>query len=292
MTTTTIAFGTDDRYLHPLLVALTSLATNGDLGTTDCQVSVLHQGLRPETETAIRSTARALDLDLELFPIHDDLQRFPITDWISPAAYLRLRLHDAARGAERVLYLDCDLIAVRSLASLIDRPLEATLAAVRDHSNPVLGHGEGLPGYEALGLAPEREYFNSGVLLIDVGRWVDEQISERSVRFLVEHRDHVRYWDQCALNFVLDDRWERLPFDCNALPLSTYMPALADSYEFEDLLPLADALEIERHARVLHFAGPFKPWSPGYPECEPLRKYRQQEEILASLLERGPAVSR
>jgi lipopolysaccharide biosynthesis glycosyltransferase len=286
VTRPTIIFGVDDRYVGPLLVALTSLATAGAVDATSASVAVLHHGLGDDAVARIATTADALGLDLATVRVDPDPRRFPITDWISPAAYLRLQLDAGARGSARVLYLDCDLVVLAPLAPLLATPLETALGAVVDVSNPVLEGGSGLPGFEALGLPGTREYFNSGVLLVDVDRWVDERVGERSAHFLAEHPEHVRYWDQCALNYVLDDGWDRLDLEWNALPLSTYLPALREQYRFEHVIPLDHALAVESRARVLHFAGPFKPWLPGYPDRTPGRTYARFVAELADV-ERG-----
>lgn len=290
MTPPTVVFGVDDRYVRPLLVTLTSLATAGGVRGDVARVAILHHGLSPESIAALDAVSEALGLDLEAVQVEADPRRFPITDWISPAAYLRLQLDAGARGSSRVLYLDCDLVVLEPVAPLLAAPLASPLGAVVDLSNPILEGGAGLPGWADLGLPGSRSYFNSGVLLVDVDRWTDERVGETSAHFLAEHPEHIRYWDQCALNYVLDDRWDRLDLEWNSLPLSTYLPALREQYAFEHVVPLDDALAVEARARVLHFAGPFKPWLPGYPDREPGRTYQRFVDALDDL-DLGPVAA-
>jgi UDP-D-galactose:(glucosyl)LPS alpha-1,3-D-galactosyltransferase len=285
----TVVFGVDARYVRPLLVTLTSLATAGGVDGDVARVAVLHHDLPADAVDTLARVGDALGLDLATVAVEPDPRRFPITDWISPAAYLRLQLDAGTRGADRVLYLDCDLVVLAPVAPLLATPLTTPLGAVVDLSNPVLEGGSGLPGFAGLGLPGSREYFNRGVLLVDVDRWVDERVGEASARFLADHPEHIRYWDQCALNFVLDDAWDRLDPEWNSLPLSTYLPALREQYAFEHVVPLDEALAIESRARVLHFAGPFKPWLPNYPDREPGRTYRRFVDALDALDGADPA---
>ena len=146
-----------------------------------------------------------------------------------------------------------------------------------------MGSGNGLPGYEELGLPGDREYFNAGVLLVNLELWKAEGVASRASQFLVEEAHHVRLWDQDALNFVIDDRWHRLPAEYNAVVMSPLMPMLEEHYLGSDVMPLSEALAVEKSARVLHYAGPFKPWSPaGYPDCDVGRTYDRYRTALRS----------
>jgi lipopolysaccharide biosynthesis glycosyltransferase len=275
-----IVFGVDDDYVGPLLVALTSLATSGGICHDNAGVVVLHRALKPQSQERIARVARALGLDVELRAVNLDSSGFPVTRWISSAAYLRLSVADAVANASRALYLDCDLVVLSDLAPLLAFELDAPFGAVRDMGNPTLSCGPAIPGHEQLGIPGTREYFNSGVMLIDLEAWREADLGRRSAVFLAEHPEHVEFWDQCALNVIADDRWTRLPLEDNCVVLSALMPALIDRYRGGDILPLDDALALEERARILHFAGPFKPWVEGYPECQARTRYRAFQNFL------------
>ncbi len=162
--------------------------------------------------------------------------------------------------------------------------LTATLAAVRDGLTPVLGRNDVLEGID---VPAGRDYFNTGVMLVDVARWIGEDIPSRAAQFLIEHPDEARWWDQDALNVVLDDRWQRLEPECNAPPLRTFMPGLAESWRFEDVVPLERMLQAQDDAVILHYHGPFKPWNSGYPPGDALDHYQRAESHLAEVLAAG-----
>jgi hypothetical protein len=61
------------------------------------------------------------------------------------------------------------------------------------------------------------------------------------------------------------------------------MPALIDRYRGGGSLPLDDALALEERARILHFAGPFKPWFEGFPECQARARYRTFQTFLRDI---------
>ncbi len=104
------------------------------------------------------------------------------------------------------MYLDADILVLDDLESLWETDLEgAVVGAVLDGLDPKLKHGD--PGFEEVPRV--QDYFNSGVLLIDLGRWREERISERALELLINHPQSL-FSDQDALNIVCDGRWKKL----------------------------------------------------------------------------------
>ena len=119
----------------------------------------------------------------------------------------------------------------------------------------------------------DREYFNTGVMVIDVQAWRDQEIVERCRTFLVESPQHARFWDQDALNVVLEDRWLRLPSELNAFPVSAFP-------DWFDEPALTTRRKTEDAALILHFAGPIKPWTDHFPHGQARRTYHRYSTIL------------
>ncbi len=275
-----ILFGVDENYVDPLLVTMTSLVVDGGASAANAVFSVIHCGLSDAAVARIRRVAAALGIEVEITYLEPVVDEYPVTDWITAASYLRLRVSEVMPDRDRALYLDCDIVTVGDISELLTLLPDAPLAAVRDLSHPLVGCGNGLPGYAKLGLPGDREYFNAGMIVINLQRWQGESVSERASRFLIDKVEHVRLWDQDALNVVLDDGWQRLPAELNAIVMSPLMPMLEKGYLGGDVMSLADALAIEKRAKVLHYAGPFKPWNRPYPECEVGEIYgRYQREL-------------
>jgi lipopolysaccharide biosynthesis glycosyltransferase len=168
---------------------------------------------------------------------------------ISPGMYIRLLMAAAvSRQAERLLYLDVDVLCMGSLTELWETNLGGMpLGAVRDGGSPTVGSKDGLPGAPDF-IKPDDPYFNSGVLLIDVQEWLHSQITEKSFQYILGIRDELRYPDQDALNVAAHRRWFALDGKWN------YMV----NYDGD-----------RRHARedtgIVHFAGRQKPWHEDYP---------------------------
>ncbi|MCG5215486.1 glycosyltransferase family 8 protein [Streptosporangium soli] len=261
-----IVCGVDDGYVLPLRVMMESLAVAHDDCLDELRLFVLHSGLDDGLARLIRADARRLGLWLELRTVLAGRIRHPVSGWVSEAVYLRLAIGEALREETAVLYLDADVLVLGDLCPLLARELGGVpVAAVRDPQNPIIGQGIALPGWRELGLPAGREYFNSGVMLLDLAQCERLRLFEQARHFLTEHPESVTFWDQDALNWAVDDDWIRLERRWNTFALSSLSKREGFVHYAEPVSPLETLLADEGNAAVLHFAGPAKPWLPGYP---------------------------
>jgi lipopolysaccharide biosynthesis glycosyltransferase len=119
----------------------------------------------------------------------------------------------------------------------------SVVAAVLDRVDA--GLKQNLPGLEALPRV--RDYFNAGVLLIDLKRWREEQVTERAMDYLRQNPKTL-FMDQDALNVACDGRWKRVETRWNF-----------QDHEKTNVLDL----ETSRRPAIIHFVTDQKPWKPG-----------------------------
>ncbi|SDR70747.1 Glycosyl transferase family 8 [Halopseudomonas sabulinigri] len=112
---------------------------------------------------------------------------------ISRAMYYRLLIPELI-NADRVLYLDCDIIVRKDICDLISIELNDNYLAAAVN-----------PFYDAtrLGIESPELYFNSGVLLINAEKWRKNATKDQIISFLSGNSDILRMPDQDALNVVL-----------------------------------------------------------------------------------------
>jgi lipopolysaccharide biosynthesis glycosyltransferase len=254
----------DDRYVRPLTVLMESAAAVP--GNAGLRLLVIHDNLAGQARRRLRRHGDRLGIEVSLRPAARQVTG-PVSGWVSGAVYLRLAIGDTAGDQGTVLYLDADILVRGDLRPLLATRLDGMpLAAVRDPQNPVIGAGIALPAWASLGLPAGREYFNSGVMLLDLPECERRGLFGAARRFLAEHSDKVTLWDQDALNIAADDRWTRLDRRWNTFGLSAL--AARPGYRHDDAepySPLALLLGDEPAAAILHFAGPDKPWRDDYP---------------------------
>jgi lipopolysaccharide biosynthesis glycosyltransferase len=205
--------------------------------------------------------------DLEL------VAAYPVSHHISTAAYLRLLLPELLPDeVNRVLYLDSDMLVRHDVSSLWEAPLgDFGVAAVQDlaapwidaqvaASNykaalPLLAAARPIPNYKQLGLRPTAMYFNSGLLVMNIDLWRRERFAEQVFRCLEEHREHVLWWDQYALNVVFADRWQQLDPRWNQGSQVFVYPSWEISPLQQDLFE-----KVKHDPWIIHFCSPAKPW--------------------------------
>ncbi len=133
---------------------------------------------------------------------------------------------------DKALYLDCDIVVTRDLSSLFETEFgDAPLAAVKDLGGEVY-FGE--------------QIFNSGVLLINVNYWRENDIAGQLIEMTDNLHDKVTQDDQSILNMLFENRWLELPFAYNCITLHT---------TFSDYEP-----EKGLYPPVIHYLTERKPW--------------------------------
>jgi len=239
-----VVLACDKSFAMPLATALKSMVDanrNSWPLETHLLVDGCSRSLRQKISDSLpkeSASIRWVDVDL------DSLRGFRTTAEIPAAAYARLLMPRIfTDNVRRVLYLDADVLVLDDLRPLCNMDLEgAVLGAVLDRLDPKLKRG--MPGLEA---TPHvADYFNSGVLLIDLDRWRKERISERAFDYLTQHPRQM-FPDQDALNFACDGLWKKLDPRWN----------FQGHYEtnLSDLPP-------EQRPGIIHFATSRKPWDP------------------------------
>jgi len=150
--------------------------------------------------------------------------------------------------ADRVLYLDADIVVVGSIAPLWNADLAGALMGAID----IPGSDRGVT---LLGMRPEDGYFNAGVLIFDLAQWRMTGAEEEVLAYIRDNPERVFYdHDQDALNACFHSRTRRLDYKWNVIRPFFHKPPT---------LPLqrSELERICREAQILHFNGGSKPWS-------------------------------
>lgn len=248
-----VAMCVDFDYILPLAVALSSL--DGASGSGGVTVHVLHPGLDEVVQERIADPLSTIEISW-IAVDEQMVHGAHYSTFLSRGSLYRLLLGDLLPpDVHRVLYLDADTLIVDSLRSVYGTNLEGrVVGAVRDSSAPWAAGPLG-PPWRELGLEPSSPYFNSGVLLIDVGRWRTESVGQKCLDLL--RRVSPRWGDQDALNVVFNEQWHELPrrYNLQTPDLTGDTPAWA--------LWRADVEAAISMPAIIHYTGRDKPWDYG-----------------------------
>lgn len=242
-----LIFGVDGSYSQHLAVTLVSLLENNPANRFDILVVTLNTAAADlrRIESLVARFANAT-LNFQAFDIAR-YSHFRTDGHISHASYLRIFIPEILpEQVEKVLYLDCDLVVRHNLAPLWNSDLgDGVLGAVR---NPFFVR------HEDLGMPRAADYFNAGVLLMNLKRWREEDGTARLIRFIEAHHDHLWAHDQDALNAVFCGQIRELAPRWNFQTSVLWCEPDRLSLSYADFRALLD------DPAIVHYTTPSKPW--------------------------------
>lgn len=213
---------------------------------------ILTPGLVATTSDALQAMVKPYGAQLRIIPAASkladdniDLQRF------GPSSVMRLSMHDyLPSDCYKAIYLDSDLLVLADIQELWETDLEnRAVAAVTDLCSP-----------QTFTKRATRwiNYCNSGVLVVDLEQWRGQHLGENALAFIRKHASELVYFDQDAINAVLEGRWKQLDLAWNFQ--TTAYHAYENKYDYLE----ARQTELERavqHPNIVHFIGDTKPWN-------------------------------
>jgi lipopolysaccharide biosynthesis glycosyltransferase len=245
-----IVMACDASYAMPLATALRSILEVTK--SSPCpQIFVLCSQFTQEmkekvTNSLPRGSAQLHWLDVRL----DTFGNFSTLPYISVMTFARLLLPEFfPASVSRLLYLDTDILALHELSSLWQTDLGGNaIGAVIDSFSSSNAQRIGLASRtHSRSVLQTVEYFNAGVLLIDLEQWRRQQISESAISFLIDHPQTLLA-DQDALNISCKGKWKRLDHRWNSHDW-LYRP----KFGYRKMKP-------DQRPAVVHFVGRYKPW--------------------------------
>jgi lipopolysaccharide biosynthesis glycosyltransferase len=207
-----------------------------------------HDGLSDEHANVLRTITSEFGAQLVFHPLRgnerfSDISRgLPVARRFPPVIYARLLL-DVLMPADtkRVIYIDCDTMLLGDVAELYAVDLTGkSLAAVKD--GWALFNKNGRDAREKRDVFdPASDYFNSGMMVIDLQRFAAADIPGRLARLRSDGVLDKLYFDQDMLNLIFAEDWVGLDWRWNVIDPRMAHQAL--------------------HPKLLHFTGEQRPWS-------------------------------
>ena len=231
-----ICFALDDNYLWPFLVSVFSAKVTAPETNRIC-IIYDPKSLKYESIVFIKSCLDTLNINAHFIESKVDVQ-YRNSNHISKSAFLRINLPIHLEGT--ILYVDCDIVfmqgwtSIFGVAKLFEREPEAL--AARKH------WGEMNSEKNRSIIESKDRYFNSGVLLIHHGRWLENSYAVKAQEAMLGYNKLGFEWaDQCVLNWIFKGDYFEIKQKYNTVPA-----------EFK-----------RKRTKILHFAGSVKPWRYG-----------------------------
>ena len=198
-----IALGTDDKYCKYAGCCIASILLSAEKEDRFC-FYVVDNGISAKNKSRLAKLQKLRPHELVfLKPDMVKLQDLPQCAYLGLSTYQRLLLPELLPEADRLLYLDCDMIVTKSLSELWNADLHGKAAGV------VEDYGEHYNRRaDALGID---FYFNAGMLLLDLKQIRERELFREVMNWTLENPEKVKFGDQDGLNVILRNDYMELP---------------------------------------------------------------------------------
>ena len=195
-----VVYASDDKFAEILGVSLVSLYENSK-DMDDIVVYVLDSEIKNENKDKLLTVSRQYSrTEVQFIPAKDISKKLEMKvsiDRGSLSQYARLFVSsDLPKDLDRVLYLDCDIIVKQSIHELWNLDLHGkTIGALLDAFSKYYRANVDLEENDIM--------FNSGVMLIDLDKWRQDNVEDKLLEFISRKSGWIQQGDQGALNAVL-----------------------------------------------------------------------------------------
>lgn len=139
--------------------------------------------------------------------------------------YLRLFIpHFLPSQISKAIYLDVDMIVVSDISELWNINLEnSIIGAVVDPIKTIGNPYGGISNYRELNMDSDAKYFNTGLLLMNVTGWRDNDVSKKVINCVSNNKKLAKLPDQYGLNVVLYKKWLELDERWNSFSTTAFI---------------------------------------------------------------------
>lgn len=242
----------DNNYTPYCGIMLTSLFENNK--ETGFTIYIVTANITSANKEQLEQLCKSYNNRIEIIEIDNKiLDNCPIRegDHVSIAAYYRIFAPILLpEEINKILYLDGDIIINNSIADFYNTNIDNyALGGIIDED--YLSQKK----YNRLGIPFNKEYINSGVLLINLKYWREHNLTDKCLSYIDKNKKNIVQHDQDVLNAVLNGNIKQLPLKYN----------FQTGFLFKNVYPFDDKVKNEisdtaYNPTVIHYTTIRKPW--------------------------------
>ena len=229
----------DKNYNTQALISISSLLNNLN---EKVNISIIHDD--PDSfKNNYFSKLGNSNADFNFYKFKDNEYDFPRlkNSHVSMATYYRIFLNEYIdKNFDTVFYLDADTVINKNISDELQIVNKQILE--KNILFAASSEVDSIKSINRLNMVNNR-YFNAGVMAINLNKWRNIDVQNKSLESMKFKYDDILWWDQDVLNTVCDGDY---------LELDLYLNFRANFDTFED----NDSI------KIYHFLGDLKPWHP------------------------------
>lgn len=236
-----IVFSVDDNYAPFLAVNIRSIIDNGSKENY-YKIFILITNLSEENRNKL-NLFNLENCEINYVDVNEKMDliahKLALRDYFTLTIYYRLFIPSIFSEYDKILYLDCDMVARCDIAELFDYDLGDNLIGACREEVVSMVSAFGKYTEDCLGVS-RNDYFNSGLLLINCKKYRELQIENKFLELLNYYKFEVAP-DQDYLNVLCRDKVLKLSIGYNKTPVK--------NKDFSD-----------KDIKIVHYKLWYKPW--------------------------------
>lgn len=220
-----VFFASDDNYVPFLSVAIKSMLCNANKNYR-YNVHVLTEGLSQANVDKLL-TLKTENSSVIIDNVSDEIAKIKsnmnatLRDYYTESIFYRIFIGRLYNEYDKAIYLDCDVCVVDDISKMFntdigDNIFGAVLDGIVKNVNELVDYVENAVGVN------KNEYFNSGVLLINLNEYKKERIYEKFTESMFKYNFQTIAPDQDYLNvlcknkvYYFDEGWDKMSINEN-----------------------------------------------------------------------------
>ena len=252
-----IVMSADDNYAQHCSVLITSILLNNKSNYV-FHFHIIDGEITDKNKKLIEKAKSIKDFEISYYNMTKyDFSFLPLNrHWISITTYYRLFLTEILpTDIQKIIYLDCDIVADGDLSELWETNIDNEYAAVvEDEASAIHAARLGL-----------NNYFNAGVILLNIEKLRESDFRNLWFEYYYKNKDRIYMQDQDILNGVFNNNIKFVSLKWNAnTKIFTKLCASSNHFYTQEEERFA-----QKNRVLIHYTGTVKPWN--FKEKHPLR---------------------
>ncbi|MCM1265224.1 MAG: glycosyltransferase family 8 protein [Candidatus Gastranaerophilales bacterium] len=245
---------TDNNYVMPTLVAITSMIVN-KMDTTNYNINILTNELTQENILLLKK-CESEQIKINIIDKSEIISRFKDTKQnrhVTTTAILKFYIPEIFSEVDKILYLDGDILVQNDLSILYAMDMKNYYAlVVKDTLSKIF------PKHMKTYKIHNKFYFNSGVMLLNLKQMRNDGITNKLIDYKV--KIETPFMDQDALNAIIGNNVSYISYKYNFLNYYTEVLSFDELSKFFEEKFLSTEEDIYKECTILHLGGKEKPW--------------------------------
>ena len=193
-----VVYSSDNNYAQHTGVSILSLLEN-NRHFESINIYIIDNAIGNDNKQRLNEIVKSYNREVTFidFSKYESLLKLNMQWNISISAYARLFISSMIpKTVDKILYFDCDTVIVDKLDELWNTNMDNYyVAGVADTVSSTTK--------AAVGINSKDNYINSGILLINLKKWHEDNIQDKFIKFIDKYNGSVTHHDQGVINGVL-----------------------------------------------------------------------------------------